>query len=136
MRWYQPYAKYYGYEQLGNEESGELENKKSSKLESLRYPPKPATSAYAPGSKDLKRVLVGNLAQDQTRALDIATLSNRSKVDVKVDGHAIVTRHLAILAMTGAGKSWAARRIIEQLADRKYPMVVFDPHGDYSGPSR
>ena len=50
-----------------------------------------------------------------------------------VDGHAIVTRHLAILAMTGAGKSWTARRIIEQLAAKNYPIVIFDPHGDYTG---
>ena len=35
--------------------------------------------------------------------------------------------------MTGAGKSWTARRLIEQLADRQYPIVIFDPHGDYSG---
>ena len=49
------------------------------------------------------------------------------------DGHAIVTRHLAILAMTGAGKSWTARRIIEQLAAKNYPIVIFDPHGDYTG---
>lgn len=67
------------------------------------------------------------------RALDIATLSNRPEVDVRVDGHAIVTRHLAILAMTGAGKSWTARRIIEQLSAKNYPIVIFDPHGDYTG---
>jgi DNA helicase HerA-like ATPase len=73
------------------------------------------------------------LQQEQKRALDIATLSNRPEVTVKVDGHAIVTRHLAILAMTGAGKSWAARRVIEQLAEKKYPIVIFDPHGDYTG---
>lgn len=35
--------------------------------------------------------------------------------------------------MTGAGKSWTARRIIEQLAARNYPIVIFDPHGDYTG---
>lgn len=108
-----------------------LDSGGTGKLDSLRYPPKPATSAYRPDSKELGRVLVGDLNQDS--AMDIATLSNRSIVDVKVDGHAIVTRHLAILAMTGAGKSWAARRIIEQLADKSYPMVIFDPHGDYTG---
>ena len=78
-------------------------------------------------------MLVGNLAENQNSALDIAALSNRPDIDVKVNGHAIVTRHLAILAMTGAGKSWAARRIIEELADKKYPMVIFDPRGDYTG---
>ena len=35
--------------------------------------------------------------------------------------------------MTGAGKSWTARRIIEQLAEKNYPIVIFDPHGDYTG---
>lgn len=114
-----------GYEQVEGESSG--------KLDSLRYPPKPATSAYMPDSTDLQRVLVGNLHGHQDSAMDIATLSNRPGIDVQVDGNAIVTRHLAILAMTGAGKSWAARRIIEELADEHYPMVIFDPHGDYTG---
>ena len=110
-----------------------LETEGASKLDSLRYPPKPATSAYNPDSSDLERILVGDLENNQDSAMDIATLSNRPNVDVKVDGHTIVTRHLAILAMTGAGKSWAARRIIEELARKNYPMVVFDPHGDYTG---
>ncbi len=110
-----------------------LESEGSGKLDSLRYPPKPATSAYRPDSEDLERVLVGDLKRNQVSTMDVSTLSNRSTVDVKLDGHAIVTRHLAILAMTGAGKSWAARRIIEQLASKNYPIVIFDPHGDYTG---
>lgn len=103
------------------------------KLDHLRYPPRPASSAYRPASRDIARVVLGELETKQNRALDIATLSNRPEVDVTVDGHAIVTRHLAILAMTGAGKSWTARRIIEQLAQKNYPIVIFDPHGDYTG---
>lgn len=103
------------------------------KLDQLRYPPQPASSVYRPISKDIARVVLGDLEKKIDRALDIATLSNRPEVDVKVDGHAIVTRHLAILAMTGAGKSWTARRIIEELAKKNYPIVIFDPHGDYTG---
>lgn len=103
------------------------------KLDHLRYPAQPATSAYRPDSRDVARVVLGELEQKSNRALDIATLSNRSEIDVKVDGHAIVTRHLAILAMTGAGKSWTARRIIEELTNKNYPIVIFDPHGDYTG---
>lgn len=103
------------------------------KLDHLRYPPKPATSAYRPSSADIERVVLGELTEKKNRALDIATLSNRPEVDVKVDGHYVVTRHLAILAMTGAGKSWAARRIIEQLAGKNWPIVIFDPRGDYTG---
>lgn len=110
-----------------------LEGSKGGKLDHLRYPPQPATNAYGPEPKDIARVVLGELEQRRGRALDIARLSNRDDVDVEVDGHAIVTRHLAILAMTGAGKSWTARRIIEQLAQKNYPIVIFDPHGDYTG---
>lgn len=110
-----------------------LDGSAGGKLDHLRYPAQPATSAYRPDSTDIARVVLGELQQKQKRALDIATLSNRPEVHVKVDGHAIVTRHLAILAMTGAGKSWTARRIIEQLAAKNYPIVIFDPHGDYTG---
>lgn len=103
------------------------------RLDRLRYPPQPASSAYGPEARDIARVVLGELGEKQRRALDIATLSNRPDVAVKVDGHAIVLRHLAVLAMTGAGKSWTVRRIIEELAAKKYPIVIFDPHGDYTG---
>ena len=41
--------------------------------------------------------------------------------------------HMAILAMTGGGKTVAARRVIRELLEAKYPMVILDPHGDYLG---
>ncbi|MEW5972022.1 MAG: ATP-binding protein, partial [Pseudomonadota bacterium] len=103
------------------------------KLDHVRYPPQPASSAYMPNSEDIARIVLGELREKQQRALDIATLSNRPEVSVKVNGHAIVTRHLAILAMTGAGKSWTARKVIEELSAKNYPIVIFDPHGDYTG---
>ena len=109
------------------------EGSSGGKLEQLRYPAKPATTAYRPRSEDIKRIVLGELHEVSVRSVDLATLSNRPEVDVHVDGHDIVTRHLAILAMTGAGKSWTARRIIEQLAEKNYPIVIFDPHGDYTG---
>jgi hypothetical protein len=105
----------------------------SGRLDHVRYPAQPASSAYRPTAEDIARVVIGDLQQQKGRALDIATLSNRPEIDVLIDGHDVVTRHLAILAMTGAGKSWTARRIIEELARKNYPIVVFDPHGDYTG---
>ncbi|WP_162144375.1 ATP-binding protein [Planktothrix agardhii] len=114
-----------------------LDNPTSGQLEKLRYPPKPASSAYRPDKEDIARIVVGKLVQNLQEdsidpSLDIATLANRPDIDVKVDGDAIVTRHLAILAMTGAGKSWTARIIIEQLALKNYPIIIFDPHGEYT----
>ena len=100
------------------------------RLDHLRYPAQPATSAYQPATLDLSRIVLGEMKEG--RGLDLARLANRTDIDVKVDGHAVVTRHVAILAMTGAGKSWTARRLIEQLATKNYPIVIFDPHGDYA----
>jgi uncharacterized protein len=113
-----------GYEPVGPEEG-------APRLRPLRYPPQPATSAFRPMSADIRRIVVGALNQDES--LDVATLANRPDIDVAIDGHAVVSRHLALLAMTGAGKSWSARRIIEELAKKRFPIVIFDPHGDYTG---
>lgn len=115
---------------LGSES---LDDNSGGKLDHLRYPPQPASRVYRPNSEDIGRVVLGELQQKQNRSIDLATLANRPEVNVMVDGHAIVARHLAILAMTGAGKSVTSRRIIEQLADKKYPIVIFDPRGDYTG---
>ena len=40
---------------------------------------------------------------------------------------------MAILAMTGGGKTVAARRILRELIDLGYPLLILDPHGDYLG---
>jgi hypothetical protein len=120
---------------LSDDEAEDANQRAAGKLTQLRYPPQPATSAYRPATEDVTRVVIGGLQDEkkQIRALDVAHLANRKEVEVKVDGHAIVTRHLAILAMTGSGKTWAARRILEELAKKNHPIVIFDPHGDYTG---
>jgi len=53
-------------------------------------------------------------------------------VPVYIDVNKIVTEHLAVLAMTGAGKSYAIGRIIERmLVKTNASIVVLDPHGEY-----
>ena len=53
-------------------------------------------------------------------------------VPVFLDVNKLVTEHLAVLAMTGSGKSYTVGRIIERLvALNNGTVVVFDPHGEY-----
>lgn len=53
-------------------------------------------------------------------------------VPVFLDVNKLVTEHLAVLAMTGSGKSYTVGRIIERLvAVNNGTVVVFDPHGEY-----
>ncbi len=83
-----------------------LNERGGQRLGSLRYPPQPVSNAYRPPAADIARVLIGELAEHEDRTLDIATLSTRPDIDVAIDGHAIVSRHLAILAKFVDGKSW------------------------------
>jgi DNA helicase HerA-like ATPase len=53
-------------------------------------------------------------------------------VPVFLDVNKLVTEHIAVLAMTGSGKSYTVGRIIERLvALHNGTVVVFDPHGEY-----
>lgn len=52
-----------------------------------------------------------------------------------LDAERLVTHHCALLASTGAGKSWLAGIIIERLSLLDIPIVVIDPHGEYSAMS-
>ncbi|MCD6247521.1 MAG: ATP-binding protein [Candidatus Diapherotrites archaeon] len=58
-------------------------------------------------------------------------------LDVKLNLTRLLKKHLAVLSISGAGKSYAVSCLIEGLLDRKkehgrIACVVFDPHGEYS----
>lgn len=53
-------------------------------------------------------------------------------VPIFLDVNTLTTEHLAVLAMTGSGKSYTVGRIIERLvAQMNGTVIVFDPHGEY-----
>ena len=63
--------------------------------------------------------------------IKLGSLVNQSGVDVNVEANPILSRHLAILAMTGAGKSNTVSVLIDQLLGYSVPVFVFDMHGEY-----
>jgi hypothetical protein len=53
-------------------------------------------------------------------------------VPVFLDVNTLATEHVAVLAMTGAGKSFTVGRLIERMVGlHNGTVVVFDPHGEY-----
>ena len=68
-----------------------------------------------------------------TNPIRLGTLVNQEDVEVNVDANPILSRHLAILAMTGAGKSNTVSVLIDQLLSYNVPVFVFDMHGEYKG---
>ena len=63
--------------------------------------------------------------------IKLGTLLNQKDVDVNVEANPILNRHLAILAMTGAGKSNTVAVLIDQLLAYNVPVFVFDMHAEY-----
>lgn len=96
----------------------------------LNYPVNPGETVVLPPASVVKTILTGN--EDLPR-LRLGTLIGRPNVEVSVRTNALVARHMAILAMTGGGKTVAARRIIRELLTTGYPLLILDPHGDYLG---
>ena len=63
--------------------------------------------------------------------LRLGTLVNQEDIVVNVEANPILNRHVAILAMTGAGKSNTVAVLIDQLIGYNVPVFVFDMHGEY-----
>ncbi|MHA1213884.1 MAG: ATP-binding protein [Candidatus Hodarchaeales archaeon] len=56
-----------------------------------------------------------------------------NKVKVRVNLSRMLRKHVAILAISGAGKSYAATILLEEIhKDGRIGVFVIDPHGEYS----
>lgn len=99
-------------------------------LRPLNYPVLPGAEVTLPPADVVKQVLIGD---ENVPRLRLGNLIGRPDVDVQLKTNVIVARHMAILAMTGGGKTVAARRVIRELLAVGYPLVILDPHGDYLG---
>ena len=97
----------------------------------LNYPVQPGAVVRLPPPEAVKTILTGDDAD--THRLRIGTLIGRGDVPVSIKTNVLVARHMAILAMTGGGKTVAARRVLRELIEARYPILVLDPHGDYLG---
>ena len=92
-----------------------------------RTPVLPGTEIRLADGEILKEIF------DVKNPVKLGTLVNQSDVEVNVEANPILSRHLAILAMTGAGKSNTVSVLIDQLLGYSIPIFVFDMHGEYVG---
>jgi DNA helicase HerA-like ATPase len=53
-------------------------------------------------------------------------------IQVMLDIEHMIRKHIAVLAKTGAGKSYVVGVLLEEFAEKGIPVVVIDPHGEYS----
>ncbi len=90
-----------------------------------RNPPLPGEKVYR-APKDL----LERFYRVDRMPLHIGSLLTRDDIEIYLDPRGFL-RHLAILAQTGAGKSYTAGVLIEELYRRGASMVIIDAHADY-----
>ncbi|PIN73574.1 ATPase [Candidatus Woesearchaeota archaeon CG10_big_fil_rev_8_21_14_0_10_45_16] len=61
----------------------------------------------------------------------IGNLEGKS-IPITMDLQKVLTRHLAILAKSGAGKSYTVGVLLEEIMEKKVPVLIIDPHGEYA----
>ncbi len=92
-----------------------------------KIPIKPGTLVYKANDSLLKEIF-----NFDNNGIYVGILENNQEVKVYLDIESLLSKHLAVLATTGSGKSYAVGVIVEELADKNIPVVIIDPHGEYS----
>ncbi|MFP3161929.1 MAG: ATP-binding protein [Acidilobus sp.] len=94
-----------------------------------KVPPRPGTIVYSASADLLKNVFGSNESRGW---IELGSLINNEEVRYSINVNRLM-RHLAILAVTGGGKSNTvcvlAREIVQKL---RGTVVIFDMHGEYS----
>ena len=90
-------------------------------------PPLPGTSIIEATQKDLGTIF-GPTTGEWIR---IGSLLRNSTIEAKININKIVSRHLAILAMTGMGKSNLVSLIARHIGSLNGTLIIFDYHNDY-----
>ena len=105
------------------------------RIEAPKHPPPPLANVYEAGAGVLRLIFAPQAVNEgDDRWVRIGVLANHPDVPVHLDVDMLVSRHLAILAVTGAGKSNTvailATRIVEKL---KGTVLLLDMHSEYGG---
>lgn len=101
---------------------GDVENN----LRIPRTPAPPGTEIRSADSGILKKIF-----QVEGAGLKLGNLITQDSVPVEVDINKMVSRHLAVLAMTGAGKSNTVSVIVDGLLKVNGSVLIFDMHSEY-----
>ena len=99
-----------------------------------RIPPRPGDHVYLASSETLAGMLSARRAGERGSA-HVGSLLTRGagEVPIVLSIKDVVSTHLAILASTGAGKSYTAGVIVEELMMpyNRAAVLIVDPHGEY-----
>lgn len=101
--------------------------KDEGKVKQLREAFKPGTEVLKAQDEFVKDIIELNTE----KGAYVGKLDGKD-INVNLDLRQLLTKHITILAKSGAGKSYTVGVLLEEIMDKKVPLLIIDPHGEYS----
>ncbi|MEM3629417.1 MAG: ATP-binding protein [Candidatus Micrarchaeia archaeon] len=108
---------------------GLLEDLKKGVINIPSLAPEPGSEVMEASYYDLREVF----CKEEIQWAKIGVLLRDSKIPVSINIDKLASRHLAILATTGGGKSNLLALLAKKISEVNGTMIIFDYHGEYSG---
>ena len=61
----------------------------------------------------------------------LGLLENHPDLKITMDLKKTITKHIAVLAKSGAGKSYTVGVLLEEIIKKNIPIIILDPHNEY-----
>jgi len=90
-------------------------------LRNLRTPLEPGSAVEYADDEFIKEVL--DLKEDKNGAF-IGFLEDRENIKVYLDLNKVITKHLAVLAKSGSGKSFFCGVLLEEILEKRYLLLL------------
>ena len=133
LKYYQDRQKeitnFYSYEplRLGEVQILGLLKNKNNQISLSTIPPIPGNDVY-----EAENDLISIVLKSSNQGLKIGTLETNSSMEIILDPDKLLPYHFAVLGATGSGKSYTNGVIIEESIRLGIPVIIFDPHSEYS----
>jgi len=105
---------------------------KSGKVKKLRIPFEPGSEVFIAEDKFISEIIK---LEDPDSGAYIGKLDGKD-IKISLDLKKLLTKHVAILAKSGSGKSYTVGVLLEEIMEKKVPLLIIDPHGEYSSMSK
>src|SRR3989338_3511841 len=103
--------------------------RQDNKLKQLLSPLEPGSEVLKSDKDFIKEVL--DLKENKNSAF-IGNLQRYDNLKVYLDLNKLLTKHVSILAKSGSGKSYVGGVLVEEILGKDIPILIIDPHGEYS----
>ncbi|MCH8519402.1 MAG: ATP-binding protein [Nanoarchaeota archaeon] len=102
--------------------------KENGVLKNIRTPFSNEALIEVASDKEIEEII--GLFKDESSCL--GKLEHHPNLNISLDLKKVITKHIAVLAKSGAGKSYTVGVILEEIIRKKIPILILDPHNEYS----